>query len=663
MKTKSFEVVVKLALLLCLLLPGIAGANNIVTSPDEASLRAAIQIGGLVSLRFNGTITITNTIAISNNVILDGSGVAATISGGNVVRVFYVVPGGSLTASNLTLANGSCTVTNGTADAGAIYDDHGAVTLVLCTVTNNKAQSLSDLPYSSIDVSRGGVIFNNGGTVVLDQCGISNNAAIASGVETSLALGGAFYNTNGSISISRCNVSGNLCEMFPQLYSFTVPAAMGGAAFQASGSLAITDSTVFLNSAVGGGGGVIGPSGMPAQGSPAIGGAITINGGILSIVRSQLNANAAKGGNASYRGAAGSATGGAIYSAGMMTIQDSSIAANQSVAGNGTYVPQGGSKGMDAFGGAVYNKGTAMLNRCCIDSNFVQGGSGYAYSWEPANGGDAFGSGVFNASQCAMTNCTVALNSAIGGLGTYPYPPPAAVSGNSLGGGIFNANNAVFIGMNVTVATNSCSSPSARYATNGLATGFQIANTNGTLRLHNSIIAYSGTNANAYGPITDDGYNISSDGTASLSNGSSYNNTDPQLAPLGDYGGPTWCMALLPISPAIDSGDSAGSPNTDQRGFARPFGAGPDIGAYEYGSYLLGIPTGAPGYLNLAASANYFLLSFTVAPSSAYRLQASTNLTTWTDLNTNGPFATATNISQTISRQGFNLRYFRLLLQ
>jgi hypothetical protein len=34
-----------------------------------------------------------------------------------------------------------------------------------------------------------------------------------------------------------------------------------------------------------------------------------------------------------------------------------------------------------------------------------------------------------------------------------------------------------------------------------------------------------------------------------------------------------------------------------------------------------------------------------------------------TDLNTNGPFGSATNLSQTISQQGFNRRYFRLLAQ
>jgi len=32
-------------------------------------------------------------------------------------------------------------------------------------------------------------------------------------------------------------------------------------------------------------------------------------------------------------------------------------------------------------------------------------------------------------------------------------------------------------------------------------------------------------------------------------------------------------------------------------------------------------------------------------------------------LSTNGPFATATNVSQTISQQGLDRQFFRLLLQ
>src|ERR1019366_6910582 len=272
---------------------------------------------------------------------------------------------------------------------------------------------------------------------------------------------------------------------------------------------------------------------------------------------------------------------------------------------------------------------------CYSGSNYVQGGWGNSSHFSlSGRGGDGLGGGIFNASQLTITNCTIALNSTINGSGTA-----GGANGSALGGGVFTALNAVFTAMNVTIASNSCVQGTYAFSegsTIGLTAGTQIANTNGTLRLHNSLIA--GTNGDAYGPITDDGYNICSDGSANLSSGSSYNNTDPQLAPLADYGGPTWCMALLPISPAIDFGDSAGVPNTDQRGYIRPFGDGADMGAFEYGSVALATPV-----LNITST--------------------STNVITWTDLNTNGPFASATNVSQAISNQGFKNRFFRLLVQ
>jgi len=57
---------------------------------------------------------------------------------------------------------------------------------------------------------------------------------------------------------------------------------------------------------------------------------------------------------------------------------------------------------------------------------------------------------------------------------------------------------------------------------------------------------------------------------------------DPRLGPLGDHGGLTWTHLLLPGSEAIDAalwGEE--SPLIDQRGFLRPSGGAPDLGATE----------------------------------------------------------------------------------
>jgi hypothetical protein len=646
-----------------LALTNAVGPTNVVNSPDEASLRAAIKIGGWIGLAFNGTITITNTINLTNNVILDASGVSATISGGNAVRLFYVAPGVTFAATNLTLANGSCIVTNGTAgtpaDAGAIYNDGGIVTLFSCTLTNNSAQSLI---FGGL--ARGGAIFNNGGTVSLFQSGVSNNAAIGGGpfnnstiFITGIALGGAIFTTNGSLTIISCNVSSNFCYGVcePSLGGGGTGLTMGGAVFQASGSLTVANSIFSSNLALGGNG-----AGSPSAGpaSPAYGGALAANGGSITVDHCQFFANTAIGGNIGNHGVAGPAYGGAVYSTAALTVTDSSLFGNQALAGNGN-----SSLDEYGYGGAIYNLGTAALNRCLVYSNYTQGGYAQINNDLSQNGGNGLGGGIFNASQLTATNCTITLNSAVSGSGSPVglfNSPPAGLNGNAMGGGVFNNTSATFIAMNLTIASNFCVANGVVgfSGTNGFVAGTQIANTNGTLRLHNSIVAYGGTNGNSYGTITDDGYNISSDSSAQLFGGSSYNYTDPKLGPLANYGGPTFCMALLSNSPAIDFGDSSGIPNTDQRGYVRPLGAGPDIGAFEYGSYFPNLV-----YLNITSTANSVVLSFPASATNSYRLQASTNLSAWTDLNTNGPFGVSTNISQTISEQGLNLRFFRLLVQ
>jgi hypothetical protein len=56
---------------------------------------------------------------------------------------------------------------------------------------------------------------------------------------------------------------------------------------------------------------------------------------------------------------------------------------------------------------------------------------------------------------------------------------------------------------------------------------------------------------------------------------------DPLLGPLADNGGPTATRMPDAASRAIDAGDPATCPVTDQRGVSRPLGAACDIGAVE----------------------------------------------------------------------------------
>jgi hypothetical protein len=88
------------------------------------------------------------------------------------------------------------------------------------------------------------------------------------------------------------------------------------------------------------------------------------------------------------------------------------------------------------------------------------------------------------------------------------------------------------------------------------------------------------------GALTDSGYNIDGDGTCGLTATTSQSNVNPDLWPLGYYGGPTQTMVPLWNSPAINKipiGTSLcpGPTGTDQRGVSRPQGPKCDIGAVE----------------------------------------------------------------------------------
>jgi hypothetical protein len=108
----------------------------------------------------------------------------------------------------------------------------------------------------------------------------------------------------------------------------------------------------------------------------------------------------------------------------------------------------------------------------------------------------------------------------------------------------------------------------------------------------------SGENiVNTSGTVTSLGYNLSDDdGSGYLTAPGDQINTDPMLGPLQDNGGPTFTHALLPGSPAIDTGDPNFTPPPllDQRGlgFDRVVNGRIDTGSFEV--QVGGTPTPTP---------------------------------------------------------------------
>lgn len=641
--------------------------TNVVTVASEAALRNAMAIGGLVRCCFNGTITLSNTIDVMRNVTLDAHNRSVVISGNDSVRLFNIASGVTFSATNLVFAHGRNVGLNGVdplpgqpGQGGAIFNDGGTVWLNSCvlvgnSVTGGKAGT-NTYPYPPGDVGgpgQGGAIFVRGGSLVLEAVNAMSNSA-AGGVGPNSppfgtgtggnGAGGVIYVTNGSALVLNCNLSSNVCAAPP---GGTGAAASGGALFLASGSVTLSNNTFMGNAAA--------ASNSPGdlfnqiKASAGHGGALAIASGQATIVRCQLQSNVAAGGNGFRYGGTGEAQGGAIYSSGTVTATESSFSGNRALSGSGSNV------NTDGRGGAFYNSGSASLSACSFYSNIARGGSAGNFGTSSVDypGGHGQGGGIFNLSQLNMTNCTIALNSSQGGAAGIPNGIP----GSGLGGGVYNSNG-VFTAVNVTIATNFVV-PGEGYNFTGVSAGANAGVSGGTLALRNSILAEpTGTNNNAWGPITDAGYNMSSDGSANFNSGTSFNFTDPLLQGLANNGGPTFTMALSTNSPAVDFGSSVGAPPTDQRGFPRPAGPGFDMGAYELNAFSVQRPI-----LTIGRVGNNVWVSFQAQAGATYVLQNSTTLTSWTDAEIIGPFGSDTQVNRTNNVYIPAMKFFRLRVQ
>jgi CSLREA domain-containing protein len=190
------------------------------------------------------------------------------------------------------------------------------------------------------------------------------------------------------------------------------------------------------------------------------------------------------------------------------------------------------------------------------------------------------GGGIYNEGNLTVSNSTFSGNATFGyggaifSDGGWVMITNSTFSDNSayIGGAFYNSGTAWVI--NSTFSGNTAVIGSAIY--NYAAW---------TLTLLNSILANNFSSGNCGGTIINGGNNIDSGTTCGWgSDHYSMSSTNPLLSFLEDHGGPTLTFALGTGSPAIDGviyNAPNSAPATDQRGIARPQGAGYDIGAYE----------------------------------------------------------------------------------
>ena len=588
-------------------------SDSLAPGPGLLSLREAIGFAdtassGNSSITFDSTVFSTPTTITLTGVQLElnsaigtetitGPAAGATISGGGLSRVFQVDDGVTASLSGLTITGGT-TASNG----GGLYNLGGTITLTDCSLSGNSA------------AGSGGGLYSSGGTTTLTDCTLSGNTAAGSG-------GGAF--AVGTTTITDCTLSGNSA------------AGSGGGLYSSGGTTTLTDCTLSGNTAAGSGGGAFAVgtttitdctlSGNSAAGS---GGGLYSSGGTTTLTDCTLSGNTAAGSgggafavgtttmtDCTLSGNFAAGSGGGLYSSGgTTTLTDCTLSGNTAAGSGGgafavgtttmTYCTLSGNSARN--GGGLYNLGTTTLTDCSISGNSAENGGGLENGYRAT---------------VTLTNCTISGNSAIGTISDNSDNSGKGQGGRrrrarGYGGGLYNDQGTTTL-TNVTISGNT-----ATYG-GGIDNGGTATLTNctisgnsadqsgggiysqyygyGTVNIGNTIVAgnTAATGPDIEAPVVSQGNNLI--GNTSGSTGwvsSDLTGINPLLAPLGNYGGPTETLALLPGSPAIDAGNNSLIPagdTTDQRGasFPRVVNGTADIGAFESSGFSIAVTSGS----------------------------------------------------------------------
>jgi len=254
-----------------------------------------------------------------------------------------------------------------------------------------------------------------------------------------------------------------------------------------------------------------------------------------------------------------SGDGGAIYNLGTLVVNDSVIANNMALAG------QGG--GLFSAAGS-----SATLNRVWVKGNAADKDGGLAAV------GDATHAVTLDVNASALT-ANVAVT---GSAALFSDYATSSLVNVTVSGNISGTVPAVMVGpgggplklTNVTLASNYVG----------------IAAASGSVVWAANTIFADNTSANCAGIVSSLGYNLDSAASCGLSGTGDQSNASAGLGALGSNGGSTPTHLLQSLSQARDAGDNTRCPAMDQRGVSRPQNVICDVGAVEYQPGLDGPP-------------------------------------------------------------------------
>ena len=348
--------------------------------------------------------------------------------------------------------------------------------------------------------------------------------------------------------------------------------ADGGGILNA-GSLGLFFCTISNNRS--GDGGII--TGF-SLGTPGGSGGAIDSSGPVSLTACTLSGNSTGSGLLVSSTAASGGSGGAIFSSAPLSLTACTLSRNATGRGG-----QGGNEGGDGGnGGAIFAGHSLSLTACTLSGNTTgNGGQG-----DNGGGRGGGGGGIFSVGQLILNTCTLAGNVTGSGGFNSQSNLGGGIGGNGGSGGGIRKNDSIPYRLTASTLAANRTGPGGggTAGTGNFGVGGGVSGGNAILK--HCLIAQ---NIGASGAADD--ANVSSlaylqanlvrTSASSSSTGPAPLTGDPLLAPLGDYGGPTFTMALKPASPASNAATGS-TATSDQRGF--PIVGTPDLGAYEAGT-------------------------------------------------------------------------------